>query len=44
MQQYKTPQEEFWAGEFGNEYILRNIGNNLITLELLFSSVCRKGA
>lgn len=27
MQQYKTSQEEFWAGEFGNEYISRNTGN-----------------
>ena len=24
---YKTEQENFWAGKFGNEYILRNKSN-----------------
>ena len=27
---YKTTQENFWFGEFGNEYINRNDGENLI--------------
>ena len=27
MNKYKTEQENFWAGEFGNEYIDRNKGN-----------------
>ena len=24
MNKFKTEQEEFWAGEFGNDYISRN--------------------
>lgn len=27
---YSTPQEEFWAGEFGNEYSGRNQGDSVI--------------
>ncbi len=27
---YKTEQEEFWAGEFGNEYTNRNMGASLV--------------
>jgi pseudaminic acid biosynthesis-associated methylase len=35
---YKTEQEEFWAGEFGAEYIRRNLGSNLLASNLaLFS-------
>ncbi len=30
--QYETNQENFWAGEFGNNYTERNSGNNFITL------------
>lgn len=30
MTHYKTEQEEFWAGNFGNKYIKRNSGNNLL--------------
>lgn len=30
MAQYKTEQENFWAGEFGNEYIKRNSGINIL--------------
>lgn len=26
MTKYKTDQEEFWAGDFGNRYIERNVG------------------
>ncbi len=37
---YKTPQEEFWAGEFGNDYINRNTGDKLHAANLaLFSKV-----
>jgi hypothetical protein len=28
---FKTEQEKFWAGEFGNEYINRNQGEQLNT-------------
>ncbi len=28
--QYSTPQEAFWAGEFGNEYIRRNQAERLL--------------
>ena len=24
MKKYKTPQEKFWAGKFGNKYLKRN--------------------
>ena len=35
---FKTEQEEFWAGEFGNEYISRNTYDNLLASNLgLFS-------
>jgi spore coat polysaccharide biosynthesis protein SpsF len=30
MNSFKTEQEHFWAGEFGNDYISRNQGQNLI--------------
>lgn len=30
MANYSTPQEEFWAGEFGNEYIRRNAGDEVV--------------
>lgn len=33
---YKTPQEEFWAGEFGAEYINRNKGKHLLASNLNF--------
>jgi len=38
MQKYKTPQEEFWAGDFGNEYIDRNKGQELLASNLKFFS------
>ena len=35
---YTTEQEAFWAGEFGNEYIGRNVGEQLLASNLaLFS-------
>ena len=39
---YKTEQENFWAGEFGNEYNGRNRGEQLITANVvLFSKILR---
>lgn len=35
---YLTPQERFWAGEFGTEYILRNQGEQLLASNLNFFS------
>lgn len=40
---YKTEQEDFWAGEFGNAYIARNRSRQLHASNLaLFSSVFRR--
>lgn len=40
MGRYKTEQEEFWAGEFGNDYIERNNSADLIAGNLaLFSKI-----
>ncbi|MEZ9596527.1 pseudaminic acid biosynthesis-associated methylase [Shewanella sp. 10N.261.52.F9] len=37
---YKTEQESFWAGEFGNEYIKRNQGAELLASNLaLFTRI-----
>jgi len=37
---YKTEQEAFWAGEFGNEYVERNQGEALISSNVkLYSQV-----
>jgi pseudaminic acid biosynthesis-associated methylase len=36
MTQYKTEQEAFWAGDFGNQYIGRNAGNELLASNLAF--------
>jgi pseudaminic acid biosynthesis-associated methylase len=33
---YTTPQEQFWAGEFGSEYITRNEGEQLLASNLNF--------
>ncbi len=35
---YLTPQEKFWAGEFGTEYISRNQGEQLLASNLNFFS------
>lgn len=35
---YSTPQEEFWAGSFGTDYIERNKGNRLLASNLNFFS------
>lgn len=40
MESYKTEQENFWAGEFGNSYIQRNDDKEIIASNLaLFSKV-----
>lgn len=40
MVSYKTPQEEFWAGEFGEGYVARNTLANLVPARLyLFSKI-----
>ena len=39
---FKTDQEKFWAGEFGNEYINRNQGEQLINSRVvLFGKILR---
>lgn len=35
MQRYKTEQEAFWAGEFGNDYIERNKNQQLIASNIM---------
>jgi pseudaminic acid biosynthesis-associated methylase len=40
--QFKTEQEEFWAGNFGVEYIDRNIGNAAVASNLNFFSTALK--
>ena len=43
MKNYKTQQEEFWAGEFGDEYIARNKDAWLLASNLsLFSSILKR--
>lgn len=37
MRKYDTPQEEFWAGDFGKDYISRNEGEELLASNLKFS-------
>lgn len=40
---FKTEQEEFWAGNFGNEYVKRNQSTNLIASNIvLFSKALQK--
>lgn len=41
---YSTPQEEFWAGEFGTEYIGRNQSTQLLASNLNFFSKALKQA
>ena len=33
---HDTDEENFWAGEFGDDYIDRNKGNNLLAANLDF--------
>lgn len=40
---YNTPQEAFWAGEFGNEYVQRNRGAKIVSSNLaLFSRALKQ--
>lgn len=40
MSEYATPQESFWAGEFGDEYTDRNAGQQRVASNLaLFSQI-----
>lgn len=41
---YTTPQEEFWAGHFGNEYIGRNDSKELLASNLNFFTKALKQA
>ena len=41
---FTTPQEEFWAGDFGSEYISRNNGAQLLASNLSFFSNALKQA
>ena len=42
MSNYETPQEEFWAGNFGDEYIGRNQGDELLSQNLKFFTAALK--
>lgn len=40
---HKTEQEEFWSGEFGDEYIKRNEGKELLASNIaLFSEILKR--
>lgn len=40
MSNFKTEQEAFWAGDFGNKYIERNNGQNIVAANIaLFSKI-----
>jgi pseudaminic acid biosynthesis-associated methylase len=41
---YKTEQENFWAGEFGNQYLARNDGAEFVASNLVFFSRALKMA
>jgi spore coat polysaccharide biosynthesis protein SpsF len=41
---FKTPQEEFWAGSFGSEYISRNTGSQLLASNVKFFSRALRSA
>ena len=41
---YRTPQEAFWAGEFGAAYMTRNAGEQLLASNLHFFSNALKAA
>lgn len=38
MTQYKTEQEKFWAGEFGDDYVDRNQGPDVVASNVAFFS------
>jgi pseudaminic acid biosynthesis-associated methylase len=40
VDRFKTEQEAFWAGEFGNSYVKRNVGDHLIASNMaLYSKI-----
>lgn len=41
---FQTPQEAFWAGEFGTSYITRNSGDALLASNLHFFSAALRAA
>lgn len=41
---YKTEQEAFWAGEFGDQYLVRNDGSEFVASNLTFFSRALKSA
>lgn len=40
MKHYGTEQENFWAGEFGDEYIARNDSDSLLASKTAFFAQC----
>lgn len=39
---YKTAQEKFWAGEFGNKYIERNKGREIFANKVnIFATIIK---
>jgi spore coat polysaccharide biosynthesis protein SpsF len=44
LNQFKTEQEAFWAGDFGTQYIARNQGNALLATNLDFFSKALRSA
>mgnify|MGYP001453239467 CR=1 FL=1 len=44
MSHFSTEQEEFWAGQFGSEYIGRNQGDELIASNINFFSKALRNA
>lgn len=44
MSTFSTEQEEFWAGEFGNQYISRNADDKLLAANINFMSNALRSA
>lgn len=44
MADFKTEQEQFWASEFGDAYIERNMGEHLLASNLVFFTKCLQKA
>jgi spore coat polysaccharide biosynthesis protein SpsF len=43
MENFRTEQERFWAGEFGDNYISRNDGAHIIASNIaLFSKILER--
>ena len=40
MKNYETEQENFWAGEFGNDYISRNSSETILASKTAFFAQC----